>query len=290
MARLRISRLEGAAIAFLAISALAATAAVLFLRNGNADTLPPPTEKQLEQYQNFEVSRQGGKSIRHSQARRNATAARLSRFNPNTADSAALVTLGLRPGQAMAIVHYRNAGGSFRKKEDLKRIYTITEADYARLAPYISIPQREKETAKPVEERKYHNTKLKSGETVDLNCGDTTLLKRVPGVGSVLARRIVGYGELLGGYVSPAQAAEVFGLDRNATVWFCVKTPSPKRININTAGYAQIIRHPYFNKRQTKHIMRLRREWGRITSIKALEADSAFTPQDIRRIEPYIEL
>lgn len=290
MARLRISRLEGAAIALLAISALVATAVAFFLRNGNADTLPPPTEKQLEQYQNFKISRQNNKSSRHPQASQIHTVARLSHFNPNTADSVALVMLGLRPGQAMAIVHYRNAGGSFRKKEDLKRIYTITEADYTRLAPYISIPQREKEAARSVEERKYSHLKLKSGETVDLNCGDTTLLKRVPGVGSVLARRIVSYGELLGGYVSPAQAAEVFGLDENATKWFCVKTPSPKRININTAGYAQIIRHPYFNKRQTNHIMRLRREWGRITSIKALEADSIFTPHDIKRIEPYIEL
>ncbi len=290
MVRLRISRLEGAAIALVAISALAATAVAFFLRNDSTDTLPPPTEKQLEQYQNFKVSRQNGKNIRHPQTRQNATAARLSRFNPNTADSAALTSLGLRPRQAMAIVHYRNAGGSFRKKEDLKRIYTITEADYERLAPYICIPQREKETARTVEQRKYHNDKLRSGETVDLNCGDTTLLKRVPGVGSVLARRIVSYGELLGGYVSPAQAAEVFGLDKNATEWFCVKTPKPRRININTAGYAQIIRHPYFNKRQTNHIMMLRREWGRITSIKALEADSIFTPQDIKRIEPYIKL
>ena len=198
MVRLRISRLEGAAIALVAISALAATAAMLFLRNDSTDSLPQPTEKQLEQYQNFKVSRQDGKSIRHLQARQNATAARLSHFDPNTADSVALVTLGLRPKQAMSIVHYRNAGGRFRKKEDLKRIYTITEADYARLAPYISIPQREKEQAKTIEERKYHDFKLKSGETVDLNCGDTTLLKRVPGVGSILARRIVSYGVLLG--------------------------------------------------------------------------------------------
>ncbi len=290
MARLRISRLEGAAIAIVAISALAATAAAFLLRNHSTDALPPPTEKQLEQYRNFSVSRQDGKNSRHFQTGQNATAARLSRFNPNTADSAALVTLGLRPGQATAIVHYRNAGGRFRKKEDLKRIYTITEADYARLAPYICIPQSEKGRESTVEKRECRNSKLKSGETVDLNCGDTTLLKRVPGVGSVLARRIVRYGELLGGYVSPAQAAEVYGLDKNATEWFCVKTPSPRRINLNTAGYAQIIRHPYFNKRQTNHIMRLRREWGRITSIKALEADSVFTPQDIRRIEPYTEL
>lgn len=290
MARLRISRLEGAAIALVAISALAATAAAFFLRNGSADTLPPPTERQLEQYQNFRVSRQDGKNSPHFPMGQNATAARLSLFNPNTADSAALVTLGLRPGQATAIVHYRNAGGSFRKKEDLKRIYTITEADYARLAPYVCIPQGEKGRERTAEERKFRPNKLKSGETVDLNCGDTALLKRVPGVGSVLARRIVSYGELLGGYVSPAQAAEVFGLDVNSTEWFCVKTPSPKRININTAGYAQIIRHPYFSKRQTNHIMRLRREWGRITSIKALEADSVFTPRDIKRIEPYIEL
>ncbi len=290
MVRLRVSRLEGAAIALVAISTLAAVAVVLFLRNGSTDAIRQPTEKQLEQYRNFKVSRQGGKNSRYHQYVQNTAAARLSQFNPNTADSATLTTLGLRPVQAKAIVNYRKAGGRFRKKEDLKRIYTITEADYARLAPYISIPQSEKERTRTFEERKYVSNKLKSGETVDLNCGDTAILKRVPGVGSVLARRIVSYGRLLGGYVSPTQVAEVFGLDADAAKWFCVKTPKPKRINLNTAGYAQIIRHPYFNKRQTNHIMRLRREWGRITSIKALEADSIFTPQDIKRIEPYTEL
>ena len=42
--------------------------------------------------------------------------------------------------------------------------------------------------------------KLKPGATIDLNTADTTLLKRVPGIGSSFARRIVKYRELLGGY------------------------------------------------------------------------------------------
>ena len=44
------------------------------------------------------------------------------RFDPNTADSATFVRLGLRPRVARAIVHYRAAGGVFRKPQDIARI------------------------------------------------------------------------------------------------------------------------------------------------------------------------
>lgn len=131
--------------------------------------------------------------------------------------------------------------------------------------------------------------KLRPGETVDLNCGDTAELRHVPGVGSVIARRIVRYGESLGGYVSAAQAAEVYGLDSGAVRWFTVGSPAPRRININRAEYSRLARHPYIGARRAAHIMRMRREWGRIRSLRALLSDSVFSPGDVERLAPYVE-
>ncbi len=77
----------------------------------------------------------------HNSAATNApaTAARLFFFDPNSADSATFVSLGLRPNTARAIVHYRMAGGRFRKPDDFARIYTLSHDDFLRLRPYIRI-------------------------------------------------------------------------------------------------------------------------------------------------------
>ena len=63
----------------------------------------------------------------------------LFRFDPNTADSATFVRLGLSPRVARAIIHYRAAGGIFRKPQDFARIYTLSDEDFHRLLPYIYI-------------------------------------------------------------------------------------------------------------------------------------------------------
>ena len=38
------------------------------------------------------------------------------------------------------ILHYRAKGGKFRKTEDFKKIYGMTEDQYSVLSPYIHIP------------------------------------------------------------------------------------------------------------------------------------------------------
>lgn len=131
--------------------------------------------------------------------------------------------------------------------------------------------------------------KLNTGEQVDLNCGDTSLLKRVPGVGSVLARRIVRYGELLGGYVSPAQVAEVYGLPSGMEKWFCVGNAAPRKINLNRAAYAEMLRHPYFNAQQVRAVIRRRDLLGRIHGLAQMGMDTVFTEKDMQRLAPYVE-
>lgn len=58
-------------------------------------------------------------------------------FNPNTADSATLVSVGIRPYVARNIIRYRNKGGKFRKPEDIAKIYGMEENAFRKLLPYI---------------------------------------------------------------------------------------------------------------------------------------------------------
>ena len=70
------------------------------------------------------------------------------------------------------------------------------------------------ETKNTSERRTFPKTeKYPVGTVVELNTADTTILKKVPGIGSTFARRIIKYRELLGGFFTVEQLREVYGLD-----------------------------------------------------------------------------
>jgi competence protein ComEA len=63
----------------------------------------------------------------------------LFEFDPNTVDSAALRKLGLREKTTSIFLHWRAKGKKFYKKEEFRKVYTLTEQEYKRLEPYIVI-------------------------------------------------------------------------------------------------------------------------------------------------------
>lgn len=60
-------------------------------------------------------------------------------FDPNTADSATWVRLGLQPWQARSVIRFRNKGGGFHRPDDVKRIYGLTVGQWQHLKPLIRI-------------------------------------------------------------------------------------------------------------------------------------------------------
>lgn len=62
-------------------------------------------------------------------------------FNPNTASEEELRSLGLPDRVVQTIMNYRAKGGSFKRAEDLKKIYGLSTADYERIVPYVSLGQ-----------------------------------------------------------------------------------------------------------------------------------------------------
>ena len=72
-------------------------------------------------------------------------------FDPNRADSLTLRRLGLPGWMARNIVRYRERGGCFRHPEDFRKIYGLTDEQYAALEPYIRIAPQD--TARPAPPR-----------------------------------------------------------------------------------------------------------------------------------------
>lgn len=219
-------------------------------------------------------------------------------FDPNTADSTQLLRLGLRPWQVRNIYKYRAAGGVYRKPSDFMRLYGLTVKQYKALEPYIHISSDyqpaatlcEKEEHKPFERDTIkYPVKLKTAERIHLNTSDTTMLKKVPGIGSAYARAIVSYRERLGGYCDVSQLMEIDGFPENSLTYFVVTSPSLRKININKLTLNQMKRHPYIGFFRAKAIADFRRLNGNITSLSQLSLCRDFTPEAIRRLEPYVE-
>ena len=166
-------------------------------------------------------------------------------------------------------------------------------------APPAPIEKKSKSTPAPIRTDRYpgpppetkrpeaYLPKLKPGATIDLNTADTTLLKRVPGIGSSFARRIVKYRDLLGGYYVVEQLQEVYGMDReryNAIYpYFTVGTAvKPLTLTIDSISY-----HPYLSWRHKRALRRLLEEeqpldWSH------LMATGDFTRDDSLRLAPYM--
>jgi DNA uptake protein ComE-like DNA-binding protein len=125
-----------------------------------------------------------------------------------------------------------------------------------------------------------------------LNSADTTLLKKIPGIGSAFAKRIVSYRNLLGGYYSITQLSEVYGIDEekyNSLIpWFSADASLIKRLDINNLPIDSLSRHPYINYRQARVITQLRKQKGKLTGWENLKLLNEFSEIDRVRLTQYL--
>lgn len=215
-------------------------------------------------------------------------------FNPNTADSATLTRLGLKGWIARNVVRYRTKGGKFRKPEDFRKIYGLTEEQHAELLPYISIPQeviaQEGVSSLPVEsiDTIQRVFKYPIGTMVNLNTADTTELKKIPGIGSVTARRIVTYRNRIGGFYAVNQLKDIDLNTQQFAPWFSVDNNETTRINLNKVSVDRLRNHPYFSFYQARAIEELRKKKGSLKSLDELSLLEEFTEEDFERMKYYV--
>jgi competence protein ComEA len=222
----------------------------------------------------------------------------LTEFDPNTADSEQLQSLGVPRFIAERIVKYRSKGGQFRKKEDLKRIYDFPPKLYDKLEPYISLSagsQDIKPENKFTERPKFADNKpvyvKPTLVAFDINSADTTQLIKLKGIGSKLAVRIVKFRDGLGGFVSTNQYGEIFGLDSLALSElnkFALVRSEPQKINVNTATIEALDKHIYISAKQAQIIVRYREQHGNYNSPADLLKIKIFDEKYIDKIKPYL--
>lgn len=225
-------------------------------------------------------------------------------FDPNTATYDDFLSMGLSERISANIVKYRKSGGKFKKPDDFAKIYGITDSVYNALLPYIYIKVSE-EPAKPkksyVQRTKkqegnkqsvqYHPTEL---PIVELNTADSVQLDALRGIGPVLARRIIAYREMLGGYYSVEQLREIRNLSpetyANLYIQFTIDSTKIRRIDLNNFEYQDLKKHPYMLVSQLNSIMNYKRVMGRFKSVDELLTHKLVDTLTYQKISPYLEV
>ena len=201
----------------------------------------------------------------------------LFNFNPNSVSEYELESLGLSSGQAKTLINFKQKGGKFYKKEDLKKIYSISDELYNKLEPYISIERDENEIS-----------------IIELNSATKEKLKKIRGIGEKTAERLIVYRTQLGGYSNLNQLDDVYGLDstikNNKTTYFIINTEVLSKIRINNVTFKELLYHPYCDYNTTKKIINYREMHGDFISIEQILENNLIKAKQYRKIAPYLTL
>ena len=208
--------------------------------------------------------------------------------DPNLAGYTELKAAGLSAKAASNLIRYREAGGRFASVSEMKKIYGLDSVQLGALAHNFRI--------EPEGNGRRHNSKTGTPDTfrTELNRADPAELARLPGIGEVLATRIIRYRELLGGYYSAHQLSEVYGLDdsleHTLLKHLSVDTGMIKKTDLNRASFGALEKHPYLNSFQARSIMEFRRLEGSFPSIKTLIDNHLLTSEEYEKLRHYLEV
>lgn len=219
----------------------------------------------------------------------------LKLFNPNLDTEIELVEKGVPSYVASGIVRFTRAGGRFKFKQDVEKIYAIDEDMFTRLEPFINLPSYDsnyasKEVAKEPVSLVKSETKSQS---IDINKASIDELKKISGIGNFYATQIVKYRDKLGGYRSKDQLLEVYKMRKETVAELgdiFIYNQGLIKIPINTATFKQLLSHPYLDYNQVKAIVNFREQHGAFSQLSDIENIHIFKGKDISRLLPYLDL
>jgi competence protein ComEA len=208
-------------------------------------------------------------------------------FDPNTLDSAGFIRLGMPPRALKGLFNWRRKGKRFRKAEDLQPLYNLPEECYARLAPLIRIENAAYESGYLHPNRPRESPPA----SIELNTADSATLDRwVPGIGAVLAKKIIARRQALGGFTSLEQLMEIYKFpDTTMEKLRHRLTVNPTKcqlLNLNTVTLERLAAHPYIGEKIGRNIIMFREALGSYTDLTQLRQVPLMTAENYRKIAP----
>ncbi|MFC2188092.1 ComEA family DNA-binding protein [Fulvivirgaceae bacterium LMO-SS25] len=230
-------------------------------------------------------------------------------FDPNEASQDELVSLGFPGWLAERLINFRNAGGSFKVKTDIKNVYGLQDWLYDRIEDYIQLPEEidYENVSEVAENKESENTKSEKFEEdinkevepdlpllLDINLADSTELQTIRGIGPAYSSRIVRFRDILGGFASIEQLKEVYGLTEET--YEAIKPHiiigeefELKKLSINSADQAQLSAHPYISYNTARALVNYRKQHGNFQSLEDLSFVKVLSDSVINKIAPYLD-
>ena len=218
----------------------------------------------------------------------------LHNFDPNTVSKEELQSMFLPVKWANNLINYRNKGGTFRNKADVKKLYSTTDELYTKLDPYISINQEDLSAliTKSYEEKNkaWLEELKKEGKLINLSQANAETLRKLPNISNGVANGIVKYRNYLGGYHDMSQLAEVYhitpeGLESLKT--YSTLKPVVDYININEASLDRLGKHPYIKYKRAKVIHKYIKNHGAFTEVDDVMKVGVWSQEDFDKVKPY---
>lgn len=126
------------------------------------------------------------------------------------------------------------------------------------------------------------------GTKVELNTADTTELKKIPGIASYRARKIVEYRQRLGGFLHVEQVMEACELPDEVLDWFSLDSVGVEQVDVNTASVQRLMHHPYLTFYQARDIVEYRRKYGPFHSVDELLKLDSFDQESLEKVRDYL--
>lgn len=181
-------------------------------------------------------------------------------FNPNTLDINGWKKLGLEEKLAQRIINYRNKGGQFYSPEGLKKIWGMDAEKAARLIPFVVLPDQAMQT-------KYVKPAI---TPVDINTAGVEDWKALPGIGEVLAGRIIQYRQQSGGFARFEELNSIRGVTDSNLIqikpYLRLHEPTITKLFLNRASVYQLVQKAGIPAELASFIVKKRQEEGNYNS------------------------
>ncbi len=216
-------------------------------------------------------------------------------YNPNFISDFKAYKLGMTLAEINRLHAFRQQGKYANSPEEFQSVTGISDSLLEVIAPNFKFP----EWVNNPHVSTYSKSKWKKfpqKETLkilDINQATKEDLMKVVGIGDAISDRILKQKEILGGFVSMDQMAEVWGLNPDVIAeldnYFIVESlPKLKKININTASIKELGQFYYFKYPISKNIVTYRSMNGDI-KIEDLSNIKGFPIDKLKIIALYLE-
>ncbi|AWO01961.1 hypothetical protein DLD77_09755 [Chitinophaga alhagiae] len=137
-----------------------------------------------------------------------------------------------------------------------------------------------------------YRTYNRPARVIDINEADSAAWESLPGIGPVLAGRIMRFRERLGGFYEMAQVGETWGLAdsvfKKIQGMLVMREVSLRKTDLNQTDEKSLAEHPYINTKLARLIVRYRSNHGPFRHPAELQRIALVNDSIYRKLEKYL--